>query len=271
MDAGELLLGSSSDSDQETAFGPNCTSSPCRWGDYSGATPDPVNPGVVWGSNQLIGPVFPLGLGFAQWTTQNFAVITLQADNRISGMVKDASGAAVAGASVQAYLGGAGAVCCTFVSSGASDSSGNYSFALSAGTYKIWINPPSPFPQQWNGGTDFASATVVIVSGPTVVNITLQADNRISGMVKDASGVAVAGASVQAYLGGAGAVCCTFVSSGASDSSGNYSFALSAGTYKIWINPPSPFPQQWNGGTDFASAAVVIVSGPTLVNITLHS
>ena len=104
-----------------------------------------------------------------------------------------------------------------------------------------------------------------------MVNITLHAENRISGTVKDASGAAVAGASVQAYLGGAGAVCCTFVSGGASDLSGNYSFTLPAGTYKIWINPPSPFPQQWNGGTDFASATAVIVSGPTVVNITLHS
>src|SRR5450759_1588138 len=78
MDAGEVLLGSSSAADQETGFTGNCTPNPCRWGDYSGATPDPINAGVVWGSNQLLGPVFPL-FGFAQWTTQNFAVTTVQA------------------------------------------------------------------------------------------------------------------------------------------------------------------------------------------------
>ena len=73
MDAGEVLLGSSSDATQEILFQGNCTSNPCRWGDYSGATPDPVNPGVVWGSNQITGPwVF----GLAQWTTQNFAITT---------------------------------------------------------------------------------------------------------------------------------------------------------------------------------------------------
>jgi hypothetical protein len=73
MDAGEVVLGSSATFDQETLFQGNCTTNPCRWGDYSGASPDPSNAGVVWGSNQLIGPAF---LGFAQWTTQNFAIST---------------------------------------------------------------------------------------------------------------------------------------------------------------------------------------------------
>ena len=76
MDAGELLLGSSVDPDQETGFTNNCNPNPCRWGDYSGATPDPMNANVVWGSNQLSGAAYPLGLGYAQWTTQNFAVTT---------------------------------------------------------------------------------------------------------------------------------------------------------------------------------------------------
>src|SRR6202011_933687 len=38
-----------------------------------GASPDPSNAAVVWGSNQLAGPAFR---GFAQWTTQNFAIST---------------------------------------------------------------------------------------------------------------------------------------------------------------------------------------------------
>ena len=73
MDAGEVLLGTSATFDQETAFQGNCTTNPCRWGDYSGASPDPNNTGVVWGSNQLIDTGF---FGFAQWTTRNFAVST---------------------------------------------------------------------------------------------------------------------------------------------------------------------------------------------------
>ena len=73
MDAGEVVLGTSTTFDQETLFQGNCTTNPCRWGDYSGASPDPSNAGVVWGSNQLAGPAF---FGFAQWTTQNFAIST---------------------------------------------------------------------------------------------------------------------------------------------------------------------------------------------------
>jgi hypothetical protein len=73
MDAGEVVLGTSATFDQETLFQGNCTTNPCRWGDYSGASPDPSNAGVVWGSNQLAGPAF---FGFAQWTTQNFAIST---------------------------------------------------------------------------------------------------------------------------------------------------------------------------------------------------
>ena len=73
MDAGEIVLGTSATFDQETAFQDNCTVNPCRWGDYSGASPDPSAAGVVWGSNQLTGPAL---FGFAQWTTQNFAIST---------------------------------------------------------------------------------------------------------------------------------------------------------------------------------------------------
>ena len=74
MDAGETLLGTSSAPDQENAFQTNCSPNPCRWGDYSGATPDLSNSHVVWGSNQIDGPVF---LGYAQWQTQNFAISTV--------------------------------------------------------------------------------------------------------------------------------------------------------------------------------------------------
>jgi hypothetical protein len=74
MDAGETVLGTSSAPMSEDAFQGNCNPNPCRWGDYSGATPDLNNSHVVWGSNQVAGPPF---FGFAQWTTQNFAVSTV--------------------------------------------------------------------------------------------------------------------------------------------------------------------------------------------------
>jgi hypothetical protein len=44
----------------------------CRWGDYAGASPDPAQPGVVWGSNQ--GLAAPSGVA-SRWTTRNFALL----------------------------------------------------------------------------------------------------------------------------------------------------------------------------------------------------
>lgn len=73
MDPGELVLGNSVDPLQETAFANNCIVNSCRWGDYAGATPDPVNPGVVWGTGELSG-AFNGGLG--QWLTRNYSVTT---------------------------------------------------------------------------------------------------------------------------------------------------------------------------------------------------
>jgi hypothetical protein len=47
--------------------------SPCRWGDYAAASPDPSNSTLVWGSNQYNGPIGapPNRLG---WKTRNFAI-----------------------------------------------------------------------------------------------------------------------------------------------------------------------------------------------------
>jgi hypothetical protein len=63
----------------------------CRWGDYSGASPDPKNPHAVWGSNQLAGPQQVNGnFKLFNWTTRNFAVSTLKSrlatleDNQIT-------------------------------------------------------------------------------------------------------------------------------------------------------------------------------------------
>jgi len=75
LDAGELLVGQSSAADQDFTCGYGSPTAPCRWGDYAGASPDPVNPGVVWGSSQVTGACFILCGFFAQWQTQNFAVV----------------------------------------------------------------------------------------------------------------------------------------------------------------------------------------------------
>jgi len=57
---------------------------PCRWGDYAGASPDPIQSNKVWGSNQAQGrvsskPCTVPGIGGSHpcpsWFTNNFALV----------------------------------------------------------------------------------------------------------------------------------------------------------------------------------------------------
>ena len=75
MDPGELVIATSSATDLDFTCQYSKPTDPCRWGDYAGASPDPANPGVIWGSSQVTGPCFILCGFFAQWQTQNFAVV----------------------------------------------------------------------------------------------------------------------------------------------------------------------------------------------------
>jgi len=75
MDPGAMAVGGSHNIDLDftcaAPYGP-----PCRWGDYSGATPDisggPDNQYVVWGASQLIGPNF-CQCSSPNWETRVFA------------------------------------------------------------------------------------------------------------------------------------------------------------------------------------------------------
>ena len=111
-----------------------------------------------------------------------------------------------------------------------------------------------------NGNLSHTATTTLTVLNPSV-----------GGTVKDGTGAPVGSATVYAYEAGSGVVCCRYAGSGVTDGSGNYSFAVPGGTYKLFISPPAPNSSQWNGGGDFASTPAVTVSGPTTVDITLHS
>jgi hypothetical protein len=64
---GDILIGTSTAAAQDFS----CNPGPCRWGDYAGATPDPVADDTVWATNQLLGS--PSGTNPA-WTTRNFSI-----------------------------------------------------------------------------------------------------------------------------------------------------------------------------------------------------
>lgn len=72
LDSGETVLAISTDVDSDFScsapYGP-----PCRWGDYAGASPDPLNAGVVWATEEWSDSSF---FGFPGWGTQNFALPT---------------------------------------------------------------------------------------------------------------------------------------------------------------------------------------------------
>ena len=65
----ETTLAQNDNIDQDFSCGDG--GSPCRWGDYAGASPDPQDDDVVWGSNQLNGN--PNG-DDPRWITRNFAL-----------------------------------------------------------------------------------------------------------------------------------------------------------------------------------------------------
>jgi Fibronectin type III domain len=69
MAPGEIVLASSSAADVET-LSCNVGGFPCRWGDCSAATPDPVQPDVVWGTNELI----TSNSTAPSWSNENFAL-----------------------------------------------------------------------------------------------------------------------------------------------------------------------------------------------------
>ena len=63
-----------------------------------------------------------------------------------------------------------------YVTNTTTASGGTYSLTLAPGDYKlvIWPNEPN-YPDQWFGGTDLASATVIPLNANTLQNIALVA------------------------------------------------------------------------------------------------
>jgi hypothetical protein len=84
MEPGELVLATSSALDSETlSCNVPSTAFPCRWGDYSAATPDPVQTNVVWGSNEFNTASGPT----PAWSDENFALLIAAAPHAPTGVV----------------------------------------------------------------------------------------------------------------------------------------------------------------------------------------
>jgi hypothetical protein len=92
---GEVTLGTSSAIDQDFSCGG--ATSPCRWGDYAGASPDPLFAQLVWGSSQLNGPTTT----DPAWITRNFAIV----DNSSTGYPRPKGASPLRVSLVPAYAG----------------------------------------------------------------------------------------------------------------------------------------------------------------------
>jgi len=82
MEPGESVLATSSAADGDFSC-INSGGANCRWGDYSAATPDPIQTNVVWGTNE-----FNTAAGSPPaWSDENFALLVAVAPHAPTGVV----------------------------------------------------------------------------------------------------------------------------------------------------------------------------------------
>jgi hypothetical protein len=90
MEPGEIVLATSGAFDADFSCNNPTNGIPCRWGDYSGATPDPVHTNVVWGTNMFI----TASTAQPAWSDENFALLVAiapQAPTAVSATPNDQS------------------------------------------------------------------------------------------------------------------------------------------------------------------------------------
>lgn len=195
---------------------------------------------------------------------------------RISGRVVDGGGNGIPMVGVGAFLGGGGATCCTWVSGGGTDGTGNYTLVVQPGTYRLQFWPPrgSSFLGVWWKSSGEAQRfdladDVVASTNVTGIGATLITGSTISGRVTDGTN-GIPNAGVSAFLGGA-ATCCTWITGTGTDAAGNYSISVPAGSYKLQFHAPpgSSFTDAfWKAGVAAGSfsAADTITVGPNATN-----
>lgn len=183
----------------------------------------------------------------------------LQMGGTLTGTVTDsATGAPTAGIRVELFQAGTGEL---LFDNAFTDASGAYRLIGLSGSYKLRFSGNGYLPRWYGGNTDQASAgtvTVTPTSSPTGINAALTRGGSITGLVTDASGVALPYALVQAYDEGG-----SWLTSAHTDLSGAYRITgLATGSYKLRFTT-SGYAERWSGGgSDRAGAATVAVTAP---------
>lgn len=194
---GEVLLGQSQDIDADFSCTPPA---PCRWGDYAGASPDPVQSNVVWGSSQLNGPA-PSSPGDPSWITRNFAV---QASVPPAAIFSVDTAGPVSGQQISFTSSSADPD--SPIAAQAWDFDGDGSFSDAAGPVAIHAFPrPGAYPVSLRvidseGAVSVASRTVTVGDRPPAAAITASRNPVVRRPVAfDASGSADLDGSVVRY------------------------------------------------------------------------
>jgi FtsP/CotA-like multicopper oxidase with cupredoxin domain len=181
-----------------------------------------------------------------------------------------AAGTGVNNANVSVYS-TSGAVVGTTTTSG----SGNYSFSLLSGTYRLYVQPNlTGYANQWYGGADVTKATTITLAANTTVNLALvgaPAINLIGRLTTTGGptpGVVLSGATVSVYDALSGRSLKSVTTNG----TGDYIVSLSPGSYKLYIQPrKAGYANQWYGGSSIGTATIVNVASSTTLNIAVHT
>ena len=153
----------------------------------------------------------------------------LAAGGQISGTVRDAAQAPLAGIAVTLYDSGQ-----NLVGNATTDAGGTYAFpGLAASTYYVgFMDPTGAHATRFaNDEPSLESADPITVTDPgtTTVDATLPAEGTIAGVVNDPNGHGVGGITVTAYLSNGR----DSGSSTTTNDDGTYSLTVEAGTYEI--------------------------------------
>ncbi len=167
-----------------------------------------------------------------------------------------------------------------WINGSSTDSKGNYSLNVPAGTYMTHFGSSSSMrycaPEWYDNRSNFQVAdlvTVIALQTTFNINARLEIGGAISGRVTDASGNAIPGVYVQAYDLNDDNIIFNGVTT---NSEGLYTIPLAAGNYKVEFSPgpdAGNFAEEWyNNEKDFQSGDEVRVKRSTksVINIKLE-
>lgn len=158
----------------------------------------------------------------------------------------------------------------SWVNSGITDGNGNYSIAVSTGTYIVRATASGTdfVDELFENAENFEDARPVVVTTEKSANVNFQLakGGKIAGAVKDSSGVGISGAEVTSFDFDTN----EWVNNTITDSDGAFSINVSSGDYRLYVQAPfgTDFVDEYFDDTsDLNSASLVSVTSPEVTEI----